>query len=1318
MADEQSTQYYFEIEVVGEDAARKAAKIQEKLTKALTKSIKPTKSLAEAFGELDKRINVTNARIEKTLSMLPKEIKRFAAEFTKNVPVQLSLGLKIVEKSTSDMVQGVLAGFQEMSDKVVGKSIVVDMVKKIIAEFDKIEAKTGVTGKVLQDHIEAVRNVMAEFYTIPWSEGIEKRFRSFARGLISDAAKMQDQLKTLTDLQKMFPGIRVGAGAVPIAPLPTPVVPDTFGQQIRKWSDDFTKSVQEVSIGTWGLRRMGFMFTRLGSDIEASGKKITSALMSMVNSYLEFNGVMAKTGASIGLTADATADLSDEIIKAAKSIGFIAPEKIAAGWEAWAQAQGAAIDTEEQRNKVLAQSIEITKLAEMRNADLGNTTDTVSGIMTVFNKDVGDLNSILAQMNYAAAKSSMTLGDFGSMMRDVGPIAEDMGNKFEDMIAMQLLFAKANIRGTKAVQATRSIFRSMAAPSDDFTNAMNNLVGITEEAAAAGFNWLQIYEGRLPTIIEFTALLARHVVDLTERERQNLYAILATSRGQAGLTVLVNAQIEAQKRGADAFQEAMVSNQEAIDFLAKTWSEYEKQDNVRAQTIKQRWDDIARTIGKSLTEAFIEPAEKASELLDDLGEFLEKYPGLATGALGVGAGAAVFGKLVEGFGQLLQIMLMLKMLAGTGALSILFGGAGAVGIPLLALGGLVGGAAYRQVRLETAGTEEAREFFEREFEIRGVPRANIQLMRPLTPLAEQLLGKPEEVYSVREYEELLGRIIEHLNEIRRIQAAYTGEAPLGSQLYGGVAYPIAPPGGPSITTETGRRIPTSAIDAFKSRMMQFVTDIKELEDTYRHDSLRLTEQAEERKLSVIKSYDEKEIAAEISLERQLKSIRISYNASMERAQASHDTRMEQAKANHHKALIRAEEDFVRQMARADDDYARSEARAQEDFDAQRIKSRKQYQDNEARDAERFKLRMERLEKDHVDKLRGIIRERDARGFIEEMLSFARRKKEAQEDYDIRRRDARAAQAEQEADAQANYDRARRRAKEDYERQRKLAKEQYEFARARRIADYEDQKKLMIAALAEQMRLIGAAASDRHNTAVVEAERAKRDREEAERKELKSIDDNLAEQLTKLENALIKQRAETWLHFWGIEGLLNMRDQFTAKEFEAIKNAHADEKFFYENTVLTDTKTIWGKIFAAVSAEQAKIMRKAAEARAAYLEILNLVALSGSDTGGTPKQVGGYASYGTYKLGESGREFILSNMTTRALENRVGPLTQESVLSLGSGGSSKQAPVTVILRQENWHFAGALTAAEKAELRTMARIGALEAFDEVTQKAWG
>jgi len=48
------------------------------------------------------------------------------------------------------------------------------------------------------------------------------------------------------------------------------------------------------------------------------------------------------------------------------------------------------------------------------------------------------------------------------------------------------------------------------------------------------------------------------------------------------------------------------------------------------------------------------------------------------------------------------------------------------------------------------------------------------------------------------------------------------------------------------------------------------------------------------------------------------------------------------------------------------------------------------------------------------------------------------------------------------------------------------------------------------------------------------------------------------------------------------------------------------------------------------------------------------------------QAGGYAPSGLYRLGEEGREFVLSAPTTRAMERATGPLTQDKVMSMTSG----------------------------------------------------
>lgn len=80
--------------------------------------------------------------------------------------------------------------------------------------------------------------------------------------------------------------------------------------------------------------------------------------------------------------------------------------------------------------------------------------------------------------------------------------------------------------------------------------------------------------------------------------------------------------------------------------------------------------------------------------------------------------------------------------------------------------------------------------------------------------------------------------------------------------------------------------------------------------------------------------------------------------------------------------------------------------------------------------------------------------------------------------------------------------------------------------------------------------------------------------------------------------------------------------------------------------------------------------------------------------------GGYVGYGTRLLGEEGREFVLSNRTTRAAENIIGSgLTQDALLSALARSSGSQRSLTI---QDNSRFDGRISSSQvqgiKREIR--------------------
>lgn len=88
------------------------------------------------------------------------------------------------------------------------------------------------------------------------------------------------------------------------------------------------------------------------------------------------------------------------------------------------------------------------------------------------------------------------------------------------------------------------------------------------------------------------------------------------------------------------------------------------------------------------------------------------------------------------------------------------------------------------------------------------------------------------------------------------------------------------------------------------------------------------------------------------------------------------------------------------------------------------------------------------------------------------------------------------------------------------------------------------------------------------------------------------------------------------------------------------------------------------------------------------------------------QAGGYAGPGLFQLGERGREFVLSNPTTKAAERLAGsPLTQAGVLAAlgGRGGAITLAP--------SFTFNGRLTGEEQQA----AKGWVYEVLDEISQR---
>lgn len=181
------------------------------------------------------------------------------------------------------------------------------------------------------------------------------------------------------------------------------------------------------------------------------------------------------------------------------------------------------------------------------------------------------------------------------------------------------------------------------------------------------------------------------------------------------------------------------------------------------------------------------------------------------------------------------------------------------------------------------------------------------------------------------------------------------------------------------------------------------------------------------------------------------------------------------------------------------------------------------------------------------------------------------------------------------------------------------------------------------------------------------ERIRKERKEDLEARLRELDENYQNEAQKRKEAFDKRYAD--------------KQQQNAKELTQLEEAYARRLAKitgWEDDIRLELRQKY------IGREQ-DLRRHLQEMEAMYRQMYNLARLPapippgitspGEYAGQRPGlQAGGYAYGGVYRLGELGREYVLSSSTTRAMERAMGYLTQSKIRGL-TGGSAAQVDVS-------------------------------------------
>ncbi len=214
------------------------------------------------------------------------------------------------------------------------------------------------------------------------------------------------------------------------------------------------------------LSAIGGKMQALGSQMSNIGGQLTLATAPLavfggasVKAAADFEDAMAEIQARAGLTAEEMETISATALQLGADTAFSSQQAA----DALLMLMTAGLDTEQ----ALATLPAVLTGAAAAGADLGQTAEQVTNIMSSFQLEASEATRIIETMNQAAGASPAEMAEMGEALAMVGGDARNFGLSLEQTGAALTILARNGKTGTEAATQLRAIFTQMTSDTAD-----------------------------------------------------------------------------------------------------------------------------------------------------------------------------------------------------------------------------------------------------------------------------------------------------------------------------------------------------------------------------------------------------------------------------------------------------------------------------------------------------------------------------------------------------------------------------------------------------------------------------------------------------------------------------------------------------------------------------------------------------------------------------------------------------------------------------------------------------------------------------------
>jgi TP901 family phage tail tape measure protein len=287
----------------------------------------------------------------------------------------------------------------------------------------------------------------------------------------------------------------------------------------------------------------------------------------------------------------------------------------------------------------------VANLAAAAGEDLSRVSDIVTDSMQALGYSADDTTHFCDVLANTVTNANTTVDLMGDTLKYVSSTAGALGYSIEDVSTAIAAMANNGIKGSMNGTALRNILASLAAPSTDAAEALDELgVSLSDET------------GNVVGLNEVFSELRSSMNGLSEIDKVAYASTIAGKRGMSGLLAIVNTTEEEYNE----LYQTISDCDGAAESMAET-----RLDNFQGSVIilESAFDALKTSIGEISLDFLQQGAEDLTDVTNAANEFVKKYPQVVTGAE---VATAAFGAFAVGLtGVATAIKLVDTLFLGT-----------------------------------------------------------------------------------------------------------------------------------------------------------------------------------------------------------------------------------------------------------------------------------------------------------------------------------------------------------------------------------------------------------------------------------------------------------------------------------------------------------------------------------------------------------------------------------------------------------------------------------------------------------------------------